>query len=67
MWSINVSELDNSLNMLISRAQSYAFSDEIRALNANGNIKKNSRIKALNPYFDKDLLRGGVDFLEEKC
>lgn len=57
--ALTVYELENSLHILISRAQCFAFPEETRALQAGCSVKNGSRLKSLNPYLFKDLIRVG--------
>lgn len=56
---LSVTELADSLNVIIKLVQNEAFNDEINDINKNKSISKNNKLICLNPILENGILRVG--------
>jgi hypothetical protein len=56
---LRAAELDEAHDFLIKRAQKECFASELKALNANAQIPKKSKIICLNPFLHRKILHVG--------
>ncbi|XP_058449014.1 uncharacterized protein LOC131428975 [Malaya genurostris] len=57
--NLQITELNEALNVLVRIAQMESFNGEIRSLSASGQVKSNSKLKSLTPIFQDKILRVG--------